>query len=75
MKSFAIGLSLVAATSTFASTERDAANVVKKYSEAVACAITDVQDQRNQYKVVKVLQGDPEMNGLGNVFVVFGKAM
>lgn len=72
MKSFVIGLSLVAiAGSTFASTERDAANVVKKYSEAVACQIVDRQDEPNQYKAVKVIQGDPEMNGLGNTFVVF----
>jgi len=72
MKSFVIGLSLAAvAASTFASDERSAAKVVKKYSEAVACEITDIQDQRNQYKAVKVFQGDPEMNGLGNVFVVF----
>jgi len=72
MKSFVIGLSLAAiASSTFASDERTAANVVKKYSEAVACQITEVQYQKNQYKTVRVFQGDKDLGGLDDVFVVF----
>jgi hypothetical protein len=61
----------VIATSTFAADERAAANVVKKYSEAIACQIQDVKYQRNQYKSVKVLQGDKELGGLGDIYVVY----
>jgi len=72
MKSFVIGLSLVAiAASTFASTERDATNVVKKYSESVACQIVEPQYQKLQYKAVRVFQGDKDLGGLDDIFVVF----
>jgi len=72
MRSFVVGLSLAAiAISTFAADERTAANVVKKYSEAIACQIQEVQYQKNQYKSVKVLQGDKELGGLGDIYVVY----
>lgn len=72
MRSFVFALSLTAiATSTFAADERTAANVVKKYSEAIACQIQEVQYQKNQYKSVKVLQGDKELDGLGDIYVVY----
>lgn len=61
MKNIVIGLSLAAiASTTFASDERSAASVVKKYSEAVACQIVEVQYQKNQYKAVRVFQGDKD---------------
>lgn len=72
MKFFSVGLSLAAiATSTFGADERSVANVVKKYSEAIACQIQEVQYQKNQYKSVKVLQGDKELGGLGDIYVVY----
>jgi hypothetical protein len=72
MKIFAVVLCLVAiAASSFASDERSAAKIVKKYSEAVACSITEVQYQKNQYKTVKVFQFDKDSYGMGDVFVVY----
>ena len=72
MRNLVIALSLTAiVTLTFAADERTAANVVKKYSEAIACQITEVQRQKNQYKSVKVLQADKELPGLGDIHVVY----
>ncbi len=72
MKSFAIGAIVAAsAVGAFAADERTASAVAKKYSEAVACQIVEKEFQRNQYKAVKVLAADKEMNGLGDVFVVY----
>ena len=72
MKSLVIGLSLAAlALSTLAANERTAANLVKKYSETIACQIQEIQYQKNQYKSVKVLQGDKELGGLGELYVVY----
>ena len=63
-------LSLIA-TSAMSADERTAANIVKKYSETVACQIQEVQYQKNQYKAVKIIQGDKELGGLGDLFVVY----
>ena len=72
MKSFYIGLLLAAAAaSAFSADERAAANVTKKYSEAIACQIQEPQYQKNQYKTVKIIQGDKELGGLGDLFVVY----
>jgi hypothetical protein len=72
MKKISIGL-LIATTAAaaFAADERAAANVVRKYSEAIACQIQEPQYQKNQYKAVKVVQGDKELGGLGDLFVVY----
>lgn len=59
------------AFSAHSADERTAAAVVKKYSEAVACQIVEKEFQRNQYKAVKVVAGDKELGGLGDVFVVY----
>ena len=72
MKYSAIILSLITATtSTFAADERSAAQIARKFSETIACQIQDTQIQRNQYKAVKVLQGDKDLGGLGDIFVVY----
>lgn len=56
---------------TFAADERTAAAVVKKYSEAIACQISEPAVQRNQYKTVKIDAGMTDLGGLGAKFVVF----
>ena len=72
MKNLSIGLLIATATAaTFAADERAAANVVRKYSEAIACQIQEPQYQKNQYKAVKIVQGDKELGGLGDLFVVY----
>lgn len=49
---------------------KTAAAVVKQYSETIACQITEIADQKNQYKAVKIDSGD-STDGLGTKFVVF----
>jgi hypothetical protein len=46
---------VVLSISTFAADEQIAANVVKKYSEAIACQIQEVRYQPYQHKDVKVV--------------------
>lgn len=72
MRNFVVGASLAfIATCAFSADERTASNVVKKYSEAIACQIQELQYQKNQYKAVKIIQGDKELGGLGDLFVVY----
>ena len=66
----AASFSLIA-SSAMSADERTAANIVKKYSETIACQIQEVQYQKNQYKAVKIIQGDKELGGLGDLFVVY----
>lgn len=54
-----------------AADERTASAIVKKYSETVACQITELADQKNQYKAVKIDPGMADMDGFGAKFVVF----
>jgi hypothetical protein len=54
-----------------AGTEGTAANIVKRYSEAIACQISDTKEQKLQYKTVKVQAGHSDLGGLGDIFVVF----
>jgi hypothetical protein len=72
LKSFVVGMVVAAsAIGAQAADERSAVAVVKKYSETVACQIVEKEFQRNQYKAVKVLAADKEMDGLGDLFVVY----
>lgn len=72
MKNLVIGISLATATfNTNAADERQVSNIVKKYSEAIACQITETQYQKNQYKAVNVKPGFADLGGVGAVFVVY----
>lgn len=72
MRDFVFGLTVaLLAASVFAADEQAAANVARKYSEAIACNIQSIHDQKNQYKSIKVLQGDKVLGGLGDLFVVY----
>lgn len=72
MRNFIVGLSLSAVTAcAFSADERAASMVAKKYSEAIACQLQELQYQKNQYKAVKIEQGDKELGGLGDLFVVY----
>lgn len=52
--------------------EHDASALVKRYSETVACQLEDVANyQKNQYKAVKIVNGDLSSDGLGDVFLVY----
>lgn len=71
MKKIGIGfIFCIAAINVVAADERIASKIVKKYSEAIACQISDTQTQKNQYKAVKIATGDSDI-GLGETFVVF----
>jgi hypothetical protein len=59
------------AVNVMAADERIASKVVKKYSEAVACQISDRQTDKNQYKAVTINSGDSEIGGMGGIFVVY----
>lgn len=59
------------AVNTYAADERIASEIVKKYSETIACQLPDVGDQKNQYKAVQIDPGFADMEGLGMKFVVY----
>lgn len=61
----------VVAFNAFAFDERDASKLVRNYSEIVACQLDDAEDQKNQYKAIKLQSGDPGMKGMGELYVVF----
>ena len=72
MKNCVVFISTAAlAVCAYSADERAAAAITKKYSEAVACQIVEKEFQRNQYKAVKVVAGDKELDGIGDVFVVY----
>lgn len=72
MRKFVVGLSVaVMATCAFSADERTASRLVKKYSETIACQISDLKYDKNQYKAIKIIQGDEELLGFGDVFVVY----
>ena len=54
--------------STFALDAKQASQITKKYSELVACQISDASDQKSQYKAVK-LSGDGKE--IGTTYAVF----
>lgn len=67
MKNLTIGITLATlAFNASAADERQASNIVKKFSQTVACQLGDV---KNQYKAVKLTASDE--NGIGAQFVVF----
>ncbi len=72
MKNYVIGVVLTAcAVASYSADERTAAAVAKKYSEAIACQLVEKEFQRNQYKAVKVVAGDKDLGGLGDLYVVY----
>lgn len=70
-KIFLLPVLLTLASSGFAADERTASAVAKKYSQAIACQISDSTVQKNQYKAVKIDAGMSDLDGLGAKFVVF----
>lgn len=68
---FILPVLLVLASSSYAADERTASAVAKKYSQAIACEISDSTIQKNQYKTVKIDSGMADIGGLGAKFVVF----
>lgn len=73
MKKLLLGVVVsVAALNANAFDERDASRLVRNYSEIVACQLDDAAEyQKSQYKAIKLKDGDPEMYGLGELYVVF----
>jgi hypothetical protein len=65
---------LIAATAinAYAYDEYDAALLVQKYSETVACQLEDISEhQENQYKAITLSNGNADLGGLGAQFVVY----
>ena len=72
MNRLVIALTLVTTSiAATASDNRSAAAVVKKYSEAIACQVVDVRDDKNQYKTIELIAGDKELGGMGSVHIVY----
>lgn len=73
MKKLIVFLFVAAITlNAFAADENDAALLVKKYSETIACQLGGISDfQKNQYKAVTVKPGLANLDGFGAVFVVY----
>jgi hypothetical protein len=72
MNRFVIALTLaVTSISATAADNRAAAAVVKKYSEAIACQVVDVREDKNQYKTIELIAGEKDLGGMGSVHVVY----
>ncbi|MCT8163458.1 MULTISPECIES: hypothetical protein [unclassified Pseudomonas] len=73
MKKLLLGMVVSVATlNANAFDERDASKLVRNYSETVACQLDDAAEyQKNQYKAIKLKDGDPDAYGLGELYVVF----
>lgn len=73
MNKFVAGLALSILTlNAYAFDERDASKLVRNYSEIIACQLDGISEyQKNQYKAVKINEGDTEIGGLGTKYVVF----
>lgn len=57
---------------SFAADESVASDIVKQYSQTIACQLVDNEDyQKNQYKAVRIRSGFEETGGMGEIFVVY----